>query len=125
MQEIFLNIDGKGIIPQDIESKGDYVTRGTNLISLMLKPRLKEKLFSKVETCFSYYSIKEIKISEKIYNFLEKKYECDLRWVPCFKRSEEHTSELQSHSFISYAVFCLKNKSNLHFSHFIYFIFLI
>ena len=26
-------------------------------------------------------------------------------------RSEEHTSELQSHSFISYAVFCLKNKA--------------
>ena len=25
-------------------------------------------------------------------------------------RSEEHTSELQSHSFISYAVFCLKQK---------------
>src|ERR1051326_9341686 len=25
-------------------------------------------------------------------------------------RSEEHTSELQSHSFISYAVFCLKTK---------------
>ena len=31
-------------------------------------------------------------------------------------RSEEHTSELQSHSFISYAVFCLKkkNKQNKH-----------
>ncbi len=29
------------------------------------------------------------------------------------KRSEEHTSELQSHSFISYAVFCLKKKNNL------------
>ena len=27
-----------------------------------------------------------------------------------FMRSEEHTSELQSHSFISYAVFCLKKK---------------
>src|ERR1051326_9586174 len=25
-------------------------------------------------------------------------------------RLEEHTSELQSHSFISYAVFCLKKK---------------
>src|ERR1051326_9449281 len=25
-------------------------------------------------------------------------------------RSEDHTSELQSHSFISYAVFCLKKK---------------
>src|ERR1051326_2061897 len=27
------------------------------------------------------------------------------------KRNEEHTSELQSHSFISYAVFCLKKKN--------------
>ena len=26
-------------------------------------------------------------------------------------RSEEHTSELQSHSEISYAVFCLKKKT--------------
>src|ERR1051326_9272384 len=26
-------------------------------------------------------------------------------------RSEEHTSELQSHSFISYAVFCLKKTT--------------
>ena len=29
-----------------------------------------------------------------------------------WKRSEEHTSELQSHSFTSYAVFCLKKKNN-------------
>ena len=29
------------------------------------------------------------------------------------KRSEEHTSELQSHSFISYAVFCLKKKNHI------------
>src|SRR5881275_3611926 len=27
-------------------------------------------------------------------------------------RSEEHTSELQSHGTISYAVFCLKKKKN-------------
>ena len=27
-------------------------------------------------------------------------------------RSEEHTSELQSHSFISYAVFCFKKKTS-------------
>ena len=31
-----------------------------------------------------------------------------------FVRSEEHTSELQSHSFISYAVFCLKKKNIQH-----------
>ncbi len=28
-------------------------------------------------------------------------------------RSEEHTSELQSHSFISYAVFCLNKKTHV------------
>src|ERR1051326_8640986 len=28
-------------------------------------------------------------------------------WISLLVRSEEHTSELQSHSFISYAVFCL------------------
>src|ERR1051326_9476658 len=38
-------------------------------------------------------------------------------WTPTIiklrlSRSEEHTSELQSHSFISYAVFCLKKKTN-------------
>src|SRR5213595_4149960 len=42
-------------------------------------------------------------------------------WIAVkFKRSEEHTSELQSPSVISYAVFCLKkkktNKHNLHHS---------
>src|SRR5213595_4227800 len=30
------------------------------------------------------------------------------------RRSEEHTSELQSPSVISYAVFCLKKKKNQH-----------
>ena len=30
--------------------------------------------------------------------------------IEAARRSEEHTSELQSHSFNSYAVFCLKNK---------------
>src|SRR3546814_9043751 len=33
-----------------------------------------------------------------------------------FLRSEEHTSELQSLMRISYAVFCLKNKSKIHIS---------
>src|ERR1051326_7975493 len=37
--------------------------------------------------------------------------ECDVRsHSTIVTRSEEHTSELQSHSFISYAVFCLKKK---------------
>src|SRR3546814_5890184 len=33
---------------------------------------------------------------------------------PCHGRSEEHTSELQSLMRISYAVFCLKKKIELH-----------
>src|SRR3546814_8016816 len=32
--------------------------------------------------------------------------------IPSRQRSEEHTSELQSLMRISYAVFCLKNKTN-------------
>src|SRR3546814_4690638 len=34
-----------------------------------------------------------------------------LQLLPVFKRSEEHTSELQSLMRISYAVFCLKKKN--------------
>src|SRR5213596_3911730 len=30
-----------------------------------------------------------------------------------YRRSEEHTSELQSHGLISYAVFCLKKKTDI------------
>src|SRR3546814_10786035 len=33
----------------------------------------------------------------------------------CAERSEEHTSELQSLMRISYAVFCLKKKTNTHY----------
>src|SRR5213596_4102813 len=35
----------------------------------------------------------------------------------CVDRSEEHTSELQSHGLISYAVFCLKKKNTKIITH--------
>src|SRR3546814_2598449 len=38
-----------------------------------------------------------------------KRCSCSPRY-PCWPRSEEHTSELQSLMRISYAVFCLKKK---------------
>ena len=44
------------------------------------------------------------KIEHRMFSFIS------MNWKG--KRSEEHTSELQSHSFISYAVFCLKKKKN-------------
>src|SRR3546814_7659799 len=40
-------------------------------------------------------------------------HESDPHWL-VFKRSEEHTSELQSLMRISYAVFCLKKKKKQH-----------
>src|SRR3546814_2681376 len=42
-----------------------------------------------------------------------KSFDC----FPGVKRSEEHTSELQSLMRISYAVFCLKKKTNKQYIH--------
>src|SRR3546814_4674092 len=39
------------------------------------------------------------------------------RALPACRRSEEHTSELQSLMHISYAVFCLKKKTKTHKTH--------
>src|SRR3546814_1233262 len=43
---------------------------------------------------------------------LAKAQESEKLLLPISKRSEEHTSELQSLMRISYAVFCLKKKTN-------------
>src|SRR3546814_8184437 len=40
---------------------------------------------------------------------------CGAFWLKSTKRSEEHTSELQSLMRISYAVFCLKKKKTTHY----------
>src|SRR5216117_4515491 len=50
-----------------------------------------------------------------ICRFVHEKIECGLPcWASTLTRSEEHTSELQSPFLISYAVFCLKKKNNIH-----------
>ena len=54
-------------------------------------------------------SIRKDRRMGKIVSALEKRYRITDRLLEA--RSEEHTSELQSHSFISYAVFCLKKKT--------------
>ena len=55
-------------------------------------------------------------ITEYLENFDHFGYRQGLYLSPAKsigRRSEEHTSELQSHSFISYAVFCLKKKKKM------------
>ena len=58
----------------------------------------------------------KIQTRKKIYLDGNKKTTVEITFKPKqiglknYYRSEEHTSELQSHSFISYAVFCLKKK---------------
>ena len=61
---------------------------------------------SDLQSTFLYwlkiYDMLYIELSKKEWTFLtEEVIKND------YRRSEEHTSELQSHSFISYAVFCL------------------
>ena len=53
-----------------------------------------------------FNTLKFAKTNPKVYSELTTDNPIDLTRY----RSEEHTSELQSHSFISYAVFCLKKK---------------
>src|SRR3546814_4426487 len=51
------------------------------------------------------------------WEFLSKEYKLLLLKLWATKRSEEHTSELQSLMRISYAVFCLKKKKKITYTH--------
>src|ERR1044072_7659270 len=75
----------------------------------LLKKSL-EKQFSKFVAMF-----KKLQVDIPFSEVLEKmpKYAKFMKEILSKKRSEEHTSELQSHCYISYAVFCYK-KTKIH-----------
>src|SRR3546814_9135190 len=52
----------------------------------------------------------QISVADYLGGIDWKGHEATAGWYRGFKRSEEHTSELQSLMRISYAVFCLKKK---------------
>ena len=68
--------------------------------------KLKQEL---LVACESIHKTKHKTVPKtKVIAVFKEKTVCEKCGQP--PRSEEHTSELQSHSFISYAVFCLKKK---------------
>ena len=90
----------KTIHPEDLKEYSDF-------------QNLKKKKFQvKLRYIGNSYAVS---IPREIIDFMSEQ-EKDMNEMVnlCMKdfgrRSEEHTSELQSHSFISYAVFCLKKK---------------
>ena len=64
----------------------------------------------RTEVTFMAYALNDDELAKLDQEFAKSEVSDVLRLVE--GRSEEHTSELQSHSFISYAVFCLKKKKN-------------
>ena len=66
----------------------------------------KLKYLTGASTLSSYYDAIDLPNSNYFFLIDFMLYRAAIK----LRRSEEHTSELQSHSFISYAVFCLKKK---------------
>ena len=98
-----------------IESEVDPEFEGFSRLYIRLWDEPDKKIPAKVVGWDKAFDIALLKVElepEVIFSFSEgKKYYPGTPIIAIGSpRSEEHTSELQSHSFISYAVFCLKKK---------------
>ena len=102
-----------GVTRQD-NKIGFYELYGKNNfteINLMPLNRINYwQLYSKVNKKFNNDNYLEVKI---FHDWVDNYIGFDEDEANPDGRSEEHTSELQSHSFISYAVFCLKKKKKI------------
>ena len=63
-----------------------------------------------IPTSFEILRVVDLAGKFRTKRFIENAESELIKFYENVGRSEEHTSELQSHSFISYAVFCLKKK---------------
>ena len=94
---------GKEFIPKYIEKLKENAVISKNYDLLKIEEPTEAELRS------YYESHKDEYVDPEKVKILQIKIDIGMR-------SEEHTSELQSHSFISYAVFCLKQKTQYHTS---------
>ena len=69
------------------------------------------KVYIALQEYFARMTDYNILVPEEAFFYYDNYLKVIIAFVIISFRSEEHTSELQSHSFISYAVFCLKKKN--------------
>ena len=103
----------------DMDSVRD-LPKNSNSIRLIKYPKSKDRTDTEIAVEFAIKNkASEIllfgmtslsRIDHSLNNIFLLQNIADKRIINTLFRSEEHTSELQSHSFISYAVFCLKKK---------------
>ena len=109
-----LVMEGNGVVKEYAGGYDDWLRQSQKAVKLK-QPREKSppKKTRKKQTSDRLHrlSFKEKKELEAIPKLIET-LEAEQQQL----RSEEHTSELQSHSFISYAVFCLKKKQDNYYN---------
>src|ERR1051326_9442913 len=93
----------EGVITKIFVKSGDRVSAGEPLIQI---DPLKQEATTESQLAALKSKEADTAYAETQLNRTRQLYQAGVT----SKRSEEHTSELQSHSFISYAVFCLKKK---------------
>ena len=110
-KETYIDIVGGEVIPQIVNIKKKTTSIKEPVVP---KPKAPKKIKKKVKVKAKIKPKTTEKVTKKIKSKTKPKTKKVKpgRAVKTKKktRSEEHTSELQSHSFISYAVFCLKKK---------------
>ena len=100
-----------GAVLTDLGERGItemVVEGGAKVLNSFLREKLADKVMVYVAPLLiggeTATAIKLDELAQRLGDVRIEKFGDDVR-------SEEHTSELQSHSFISYAVFCLKKKN--------------
>lgn len=93
MLEEYLILDRNGIVPTNLDSESSYSIRGHKF--LRAKTDNKKEINEKVIHNYKNHNLYWGKASNLVYEFLDKRIGCDLRWVPVFY-AKAHTKGIKS-----------------------------